>query len=72
MTDDPVFGREPFDRLDAERSDPHTPPLDNDDDAQYLDPIDPRRRAIEAKRGKPFDEPERHRGLFHRFRDRDR
>jgi hypothetical protein len=39
---------------EPERSDPHTPFLDDDDDARYLDPTDPRRRDIERRRGRPF------------------
>lgn len=41
-----------------EVSDPHTGPLDDDDDARYLDPVDPRRREVESKRGRPFGEDE--------------
>jgi len=37
-----------------EPHDPHTPPLDRDEDAYWLDPVDPRRREVERKRGKPF------------------
>jgi len=40
--------REPFD--------PHMGPLDDEDDARYLDPSDPRRLDIERKRGRPFGE----------------
>lgn len=39
---------------DEEVSDPHTGPLDNEDDARYLDPSDSRRRQVEADRGRPF------------------
>lgn len=39
---------------DREPSDPHMMPLDDEDDARYLDPSDPRRREVEAKRGRPF------------------
>lgn len=42
----PEPAREPFD--------PHMGPLDNEDDARYLDPTDPRRLAIERDRGRPF------------------
>jgi hypothetical protein len=31
-------------------------PLDDEDDARYLDPSDPRRLDIERKRGRPFGE----------------
>jgi hypothetical protein len=43
---------------ELERSDPHTPPLDNDDDARWLDPVDPRRLEVERRRGHPFDTEE--------------
>jgi hypothetical protein len=42
--------------MDEERSDPHLGPLDNDDDARYLDPVDPRRIEIERRRGRSFRE----------------
>jgi len=52
MTDqvppNPEPSREPFD--------PHTPPLDDDDDARFLDPADFRRLAVERQRGRPFNE----------------
>lgn len=35
-------------------SDPHTMPLDDDDDARYLERTDPRRLEVEAKRGRRF------------------
>lgn len=38
-----------------EPSDPHMGPLDNDEDARYLDPSDPRRLEVERKRGRAFD-----------------
>jgi hypothetical protein len=41
---------------DDEPSDPHTGPLDDDEDARYLDPVDPRRREVEKRRGKPFSD----------------
>lgn len=44
----PEPAREPFD--------PHLPPLDDEDDARYLDPVDERRRAVEHRRGRSFDE----------------
>lgn len=44
----PEPSREPFD--------PHLGPLDNEDDARFLDPADPRRMEIERKRGRPFSE----------------
>jgi hypothetical protein len=38
-----------------EPSDPHTGPLDDDDDdARFLDPSDPRRLEVERRRGRPF------------------
>jgi hypothetical protein len=40
--------REPFDG--------HCPPLDDDDDARYLDPADPRRLEVERRRGRAFTE----------------
>lgn len=46
--------REPAD----EPSDPHLPPLDDDDDARYLDPVDPRRLEVERRRGRSFNEEE--------------
>jgi len=42
--------REPFD--------PHTMPLDNDDDARFLDPSDSRRLHVERLRGRRFEEDE--------------
>jgi hypothetical protein len=54
MTDEvkpnPEPAREPFDA--------HVMPLDDDDDARHLDPTDPRRREVEARRGRPFREDE--------------
>ena len=35
-------------------SDPHTPDIERDDDARWLDPVDPRRLRIERIRGRPF------------------
>ena len=52
MTDDTPAAPEP----DTEPHDPHVGPLDNDDDARYLDPIDPRRRDAEQRRGRSFDD----------------
>lgn len=49
---------EPAPEPDREVSDPHTGPLDDDDDARYLDPVDPRRREVEARRGRRFGEDE--------------
>jgi hypothetical protein len=60
----PEPAREPFD--------PHLGPLDDDDDARYLDPVDPRRLEIERRRGHSFDddEPEHERRrLFRRRHD---
>lgn len=45
---------EPAPEPAQEVSDPHTGPLDDDDDARYLDPNDPRRREVEARRGRRF------------------
>lgn len=45
----PEPAREPFD--------PHLPELDNDDDARWLDPADPRRLEVERRRGRPFLDP---------------
>lgn len=45
-------------RDDDEVSDPHMMPLDDEDDARYLDPSDPRRREVERKRGRPFRDDE--------------
>lgn len=40
---------------ETEPSDPHLiEPLDDEDDGRFLDPTDPRRLAIERKRGRPF------------------
>jgi hypothetical protein len=49
-TTDPPPRPEP----DLEASDPHTPDIEQDDDARWLDPVDPRRRRIEQLRGRPF------------------
>jgi hypothetical protein len=46
----PEPAREPFD--------PHMGPLDDPEDARYLDPTDPRRREVEQARGRPFDREE--------------
>jgi hypothetical protein len=46
----PEPAREPFDA--------HVGPLDDDDDARYLDPADPRRLDIERERGRPFNAEE--------------
>lgn len=53
MTDTPV---PPAPEPREEPSDPHMGPLDDDDDARFLDPADPRRRRVEAERGRPFGE----------------
>jgi hypothetical protein len=37
-------------------SDPHEPALDDDDDARWLDPGDPRRLDVERRRGRRFDD----------------
>jgi hypothetical protein len=46
VTPTPEPSREPFD--------PHMMPLDNEDDARYLEATDPRRIEIERKRGSHF------------------
>lgn len=38
----------------VEPSDPHVVPLENEDDAKFLHPDDPRRKEVERKRGKKF------------------
>jgi hypothetical protein len=43
---------------DPEPSDPHTPDIEQDDDARWLDPVDPRRIRIEQIRGRPFTDDE--------------
>ena len=49
---------EPAPEPDQEPSDPHAAPLDDDDDARNLDPVDPRRREAEQRRGGSFDDEE--------------
>jgi hypothetical protein len=39
---------------DEEPADAHQGPLDHENDARYLDPVDPRRRKVEQLRGRPF------------------
>ena len=39
-----------------EPSDPHAPPLDDENDARYLDPVDSRRREAERHRGRSFND----------------
>jgi hypothetical protein len=46
---------DPTPEPDQEPSDLHIGPLDDDDDARYLDPVDPRRRDVERRRGRPFE-----------------
>jgi hypothetical protein len=41
---------------EPEPADPHTPPLEDDDDARHLRPNDPRRIEVEARRGRRFSE----------------
>lgn len=41
-----------------EPSDPHSGPLDDDEDGRYLSPFDPRRIEAERRRGRPFDQDE--------------
>jgi hypothetical protein len=47
---------EPIPEPKREPFDPHLGPLDNEDDARYLDPSDPRRMEIERRRGQPFED----------------
>jgi hypothetical protein len=57
MTETPEDDRpdvEPAPEPTEEVSDPHTGPLDDDDDARYLSPNDERRRRVEKARGRPF------------------
>jgi hypothetical protein len=49
---------EPNPEPDSDPSDAHTGPLDDPEDARFLDPADPRRMAVERERGEPFREPE--------------
>ena len=41
---------------DDEPADQHDGPLDDDEDARNLDPVDPRRREVERRRGRPFSD----------------
>jgi len=43
---------------DADASDPHTGPLDDDEDARHLARDDPRRLEAEERRGRAFDDDE--------------
>jgi hypothetical protein len=43
---------------DEEPADAHQGPLDDQEDARYLDPVDPRRRHAEQLRGRPFADDE--------------
>ena len=52
MTADPPPNPEPAEQP----SDPHLMPLDDEDDARWLDPIDARRRQIELRRGYRFED----------------
>jgi len=36
----------------------HLPPLESDDDARFLDPVDPRRREVERRLGRSLEEDE--------------
>ena len=45
---------EPRPEPEREPYDPHLPELDREDDARWLDPIDPRRLEVERRRGRPF------------------
>jgi hypothetical protein len=53
-----VPNTEPTPEPDEEPTDQHDGPLDNEDDARYLDPVDPRRREAEQRRGRPFADDE--------------
>lgn len=48
VTPNPEPEREPYDAHDG--------PLDDDDDARFLDRADARRRAVEQRRGRSFDD----------------
>jgi hypothetical protein len=48
---DPPESTEPDEPVD-----PHAMPFDNEDDARFLDPADPRRIEVERRRGQPFDQ----------------
>jgi hypothetical protein len=49
---------EPNPEPDSEPFDSHSGPLDDPEDARFLDPADPRRLKVERDRGEPFpDEP---------------
>jgi hypothetical protein len=50
--DDPPDA-EPTPEPAQEPSDPHTPPLDDIEDAKYLDEDDPRRKEVEAFKEAP-------------------
>jgi hypothetical protein len=51
VRNDPPPGPEPL----VDPPDMHVGPLDSDDDARYLDPVDPRRLDVERRRGRPFN-----------------
>jgi hypothetical protein len=49
---------EPNPEPDSEPFDSHSGPLDDPEDARFLDPADARRLKVERDRGEPFpDEP---------------
>jgi hypothetical protein len=61
MTDEPEptklqIAPDPTPEPGSEPADLHEGPLDDDDDARYLDPVDPRRRDAEQRRGRRFDD----------------
>ena len=56
MSETPREDIEPAPEPAEEVSDPHMMPLDDDDDARFLDPSDSRRRRVEAARGHSFNE----------------
>jgi hypothetical protein len=45
---------EPNPEPDSEPFDSHSGPLDDPEDARFLDPADARRLAVERERGEPF------------------
>jgi hypothetical protein len=53
---------EPNPEPEGDPSDAHTGPLDDPEDARFLDPADPRRMAVERERGEPFREDDTEEG----------
>jgi hypothetical protein len=68
---------EPAEEPAEEPFDPHTGPLDDDEDGRFLEENDPRRIEAEARLGRRFadetdeerEEHHRRRHLFHRHND---